>query len=131
MLLGRRSDETNWRFIGGHAEPPKGKSGTKSFEADVIAEAFQETGLDVHNLQYVGSTGIEDWRYRDEEVDGIKTMLFVAESMTAGGQGRDDIQEVKWFDIFKPPVLEPEHKGLLEMLLNHLKIATERRRRGN
>ena len=119
LLLGRKPGEPLWRFIGGHAEPP---FRTKSFEEDVKKEALEETGLDVSNIHYVGSSAIDDWRYRQEEVDGIKTGLYLAESMTMGGRGADDIAEVKWFDLntLTDKDFEPEHRVLFNMLLKYL-----------
>jgi len=112
LLLGKKPGETLWRFIGGHAEPSTG-----SYEDDAKKEAFEETGLDVDDVTYVGSRLVDDWRHRGTE-NKIKTILFTAVSRSAGGQAADDIAETKWFnlDTLTADVFEPEHRHLFEML---------------
>ena len=91
FLLGRKPGRTAWQFIGGFSEPT-----TPSYEFDAKREVMEETGLDVHNLKYIGSALIPDWRWAGEP-DQIKSLIFTAESMTMGGKAADDIAEVKWF----------------------------------
>ncbi len=44
---------------------------------DAKREVQEEAGVEVGNITYLGSTLINDWRYRGE-IDKIKTALFVA-----------------------------------------------------
>jgi bifunctional NMN adenylyltransferase/nudix hydrolase len=115
LLLGRKPEETSWRFIGGHAE-----TGTASYEDDAKKEALEETGLSVTDVIYVGSALIDDWRHRNTE-NRIKTLLFVAHSMQSGGKGADDIAEVRWFNLdeLNEAYFEPEHAPLWKMFKDY------------
>jgi bifunctional NMN adenylyltransferase/nudix hydrolase len=122
ILVGRKPGEPGWRFIGGHAEVT-----TDSYEEDAKKEAMEESGLPISNVTYIGSKRIDDWRHRGTE-NGIKTAFFLAESMTFGGTGADDIEEVHWLplDEMKPEDFEPEHQPLVVMLTTYLINATKR-----
>jgi bifunctional NMN adenylyltransferase/nudix hydrolase len=117
LLLGKKPDDTFWRFPGGHAI-----FSTPTFEADAKKEAFEETGLDIQDLEYVGSRKVDSWRWRSEPSEGFKTVFFMAYSMTMGGKGSDDLSQAQWFDISKLTVedFEKEHRPLFEMLQQHL-----------
>lgn len=92
LLLGRKQWENGWRLVGGFADPD-----SPSLEADAVREAKEETGVDVTNLQYVGSFLVDDWRYRNEP-DCIKTALFFGKTVDEP-VAADDIDEVRWFDV--------------------------------
>ena len=118
LLLGKKKDDTNWRFLGGHAMLKN-----DSFEADAKMEAFEETGLDVHDLEYIGSKKVDSWRWRSEPSEGFKTIFYLAYSMTMGGAGDDDLNGgTQWFEFSKLTVedIEKEHRPLFEMLKQHL-----------
>lgn len=120
ILLGRKPGESQYRFIGGFSDPA-----TPSFEADAIREVREETGLEVGDLKYVGSTLVDDWRYRSEQ-DGIKTLFFTAKYLHGAPRADDDIEEVRWFvrDFLKSEQLIQAHRPLLDMLYTHFtKIA--------
>ena len=72
ILLCRKSTQQKYRFVGGFATPQ-----SDSYEEDVRREAQEETGLEIGDIQYVGSFKVDDWRYRSEQ-DKIKTILFKA-----------------------------------------------------
>lgn len=93
VLLGRKSHQTLFRFIGGFVDPTD-----DNFEQAAQREAQEETGIEVDNLQYVGTARIDDWRYR-HEVDKIITTLFTADYVTGNATAQDDIAEIKWFKI--------------------------------
>lgn len=117
VLLGRKPGESSWRFIGGHGTP------RKTFEEQAIAEVYEETGgLDVHNLVHLGSFVIDDWRWKDE-VDSVTTNFYVAESMSKGGHGSDDIEEVRWFgadDVASDGFnIVSSHRVLLDRLVDY------------
>jgi bifunctional NMN adenylyltransferase/nudix hydrolase len=119
VLLGKKSDDTLWRFPGGHAVFT-----TPSFEEDAKKEVFEETGLDVCDLEYVGSRKVDSWRWKAEPSEGYKTIFFVAYSMTVGGRGADDLAETRWFPLDEVTVddIEKEHKPLFEMLKQHVSV---------
>lgn len=132
ILMGRKTNEKLYRFIGGFADPK-----SPSFEADATRETVEETGLEVGDIKYIGSTVVDDWRYRNEP-DGIKTMLFQAKYLHGRPTPGDDIEEVKWFEIpfggIGPETtsvdpdkkidwhhINPAHRPLMVMLLNSMK----------
>ena len=93
ILLGRKDTdpEGKYRFIGGHAEKKR-----PTYEADARTEVFEETSLDPHQMQYIGSAVITDWRYNTPD-RGVKTSFFATTVTFQGAQAHDDIAEVKWF----------------------------------
>ena len=93
LLLARKPDEKKWRFIGGFSDPT-----STSLEEDAKREVQEEAGVEVGNITYLGSTLINDWRYRGE-IDKIKTALFVAKYIFGKPEGADDVAEVKWVSI--------------------------------
>lgn len=112
LLIARKPDEKKWRFIGGFSDPR-----SVSLEADAKREVSEESGVEVDMIMYLGSTLIDDWRYRGEQ-DKIKTALFVAKYIYGNPKGADDIAEVKWIPIgtgISKDNIEPLHHVLVDM----------------
>lgn len=112
ILLARKPDEKKWRFIGGFSDPR-----SVSLEADAKREVSEESGVEVDMINYLGSTLIDDWRYRGEQ-DKIKTALFVAKYIYGKPEGADDIAEVKWVPFgtgLGKDNIEPLHHVLVDM----------------
>lgn len=106
LLLARKPEEKKWRFIGGFSDPA-----SVSLEEDAKREVQEEAGVEVGNIIYLGSTLINDWRYRGE-IDKIKTALFVAKYVFGKPEGADDVAEVKWVSInnlTKNDIVETHH----------------------
>ena len=106
LLLARKPEEKKWRFIGGFSDPA-----SVSLEEDAKREVIEEAGVEVDNITYLGSTLINDWRYRGE-IDKIKTALFVAKYVFGKPEGADDVAEVKWVSInnlTKNDIVETHH----------------------
>jgi bifunctional NMN adenylyltransferase/nudix hydrolase len=106
LLLARKPEEKKWRFIGGFSDPI-----STSLEEDAKREVQEEAGVEVGNITYLGSTLINDWRYRGE-IDKIKTALFVAKYVFGKPEGADDVAEVKWVSInnlTKNDIVETHH----------------------
>lgn len=124
VLLAKKPDEDKYRFVGGFSSPK-----SKSFEEDAKREAREETGLEVTDLQYIGSYRIDDWRYRDE-IDKINTVFYVGFYTHGRAEANDDISEVAWVPTNKlnKHMFMPEHVVLYEAL-DISKIMTERKRR--
>lgn len=120
VLLGRKKDETEFRFIGGFADVTD-----ESLEQTVRREAYEETGLEIGNIEYIASMKVNDWRYRSDKERSVMTSFFKAKKIFGGGseQANDDIAEVKWFDIDKinGTQIVGEHLKLLNILKNSLK----------
>ena len=116
MLMAKKPEETEWRFVGGFSEPT-----SPSLEFDVKKEAQEEANVEVDDIQYVGSMLVNDWRYRAEK-NKIKTALFQAKYIFGKPEGGDDIAFVKWIDTkevknnYKNVVVKTHHP-LVEMLL--------------
>ena len=118
VLLARKPNETSYRLVGGFADPLD-----TSFEVSALRELGEETGLSVGmtGLHYIGSTIIDDWRYRDE-VDKIKTLLYMGVYSSGAPTARDDIEEVRWIelnDLNKTPIVA-EHIVLRDMFMEFL-----------
>lgn len=119
LLLGRKSGSKVYCFIGGFVDP-----NDLSLENAADRELHEEVErLHVHEYQYVGSTKIEDGRYRGTK-DGIMTSFFMTYYMGGEPSASDDIEEVKWFDLvdFDTSILDPKHHPLFEMLKKKLKL---------
>lgn len=117
LLLGRKSSDKLLRFVGGFSDP-----GSSSLEVDARREAMEETGVEIDDLQYIGSTLVHDWRYTSEP-DAIKTALFAATYIQGRPTPSDDLDaEVRWVDIdmLQLTHIVPEHRQLLGMLDNYL-----------
>ena len=112
ILLARKPDEKKWRFIGGFSDPR-----SVSLEADAKREVTEEASIEVDDITYLGSTLIDDWRYRGEQ-DKIKTAFFIAKYIYGKPEGADDIAEVKWIPIgtgLTKDNIEPLHHVLVDM----------------
>jgi bifunctional NMN adenylyltransferase/nudix hydrolase len=117
VLLGRKKDETEFRFIGGFSDVTD-----ENLEQTVRREAFEETGLEIGGLTYVASMKVRDWRYRSDSDRSIMTSFFKAKKISGHEQGADDIAEVKWFSVadLKSEDLVGEHADLFIKLKNSL-----------
>jgi len=112
ILLARKPEEKKWRFIGGFSDPR-----STSLEADAKREVTEEASVEVDDITYLGSTLIDDWRYRGEQ-DKIKTALFLAKYIYGKPEGSDDVAEVKWVPIgtgLTKDNIEPLHHVLVDM----------------
>jgi len=94
VLLAQKPGETLWRFVGGHAEVR-----TLDYETDAKNEAYEETGCSIDSLQYIGSTMVDDWRWR-KNPDKFKTLVFVGWTSMVHAKAQDDISNIGWFDLF-------------------------------
>lgn len=111
ILLGRKPGAKAWRFPGGFAE-----MSSASYELDAIRELKEETGLTAVNLEYIGSSLIDDPRYRQSK-DRIKTLFYAVTTWKGDPIAGDDLEEVGWYDLNKLTVeLVPNHHILLKML---------------
>jgi len=114
VLLVKKPGEIQWRFIGGFSDPK-----SQSLEEDVRREIHEETGVATGDPVYLGSTLIDDWRYR-RETDKIKTAFFVVKYLYGAPQGADDVEVAGWVslnDLIKDQNIVPEHVVLLKMLI--------------
>ena len=119
ILLARKPDEKKWRFIGGFSDPR-----SVSLEADAKREVTEEASIEVDDITYLGSTLIDDWRYRGEH-DKIKTALFLAKYIYGKPEGADDIAEVKWVQIgtgLTKDNIEPLHHVLVDMFNDKIAV---------
>lgn len=112
ILLARKPTENELRFIGGFTLPDD-----NSFEDTVRREVRTEACIEVHNIRYVGSAKIDDWRYR-EESDKIISLLYVADYAGGHIEPNDDISELRLVPIheFSASMLVEEHRSLYNLL---------------
>lgn len=118
VLLARKPSEKLYRFVGGFSEP-----GSQSYEIDAKREVREETGLEVSDMTYIGSSFINDWRYRNE-IDKIKTLFFKCSVIFGRPEAMDDICELRWFDLdkLKYSDMVDTHHELYELLMKDLDI---------
>lgn len=114
ILLGRKDNEKDLRFIGGFADPR-----STSYEVDAVRELEEEAGIiaELESVKYIGSTLIDDWRYRGE-IDKIKTMFYFVPYTGGNVAANDDICEVRWVKIadLNEKMLVDTHKPLYHLL---------------
>jgi bifunctional NMN adenylyltransferase/nudix hydrolase len=116
MLMARKVNEDKYRFVGGFAT-----TNSVNYEEDAKREVLEETGIEVGEMEYVGSFNVNDWRYRGEH-DKIKTILYMTTYVFGRPEANDDICEIKWFDISSIKITDvvDTHKCLLEAALKKL-----------
>lgn len=119
ILLGRKANSSNWRFVGGFSDPED-----DSYETAALREMKEECGdITVDNLQYEVSAKIPDWRYKNE-LDQIITLLFSCDFTEGKVQAQDDIKELEWFPVKdlinmkNTDKLSPEHEELFNFIIN-------------
>jgi len=117
LLAGKKEDGGKLRFIGGFFDAAL----DKSFEEAARRETFEETGgLETDEYRILGSSIIDDWRYRDTD-DRVITTFFRAKYIFGVPKASDDIDLLKWVSYEK--VMEniaETHKPLGEMLMKTL-----------
>lgn len=120
VLLGRKENETKYRFIGGFAE-----SDSESYEDDALRELAEEVGkeLKVCNLKYICSKKINDWRYRNERKK-IKTIFFRATYVSGTPRASDDIYEITWKKL---STINPQNDLMPEHIPLFLSLTTDLR----
>jgi bifunctional NMN adenylyltransferase/nudix hydrolase len=118
LLLAQKPNQELLQFVGGFTDPAKDKSA----EAAAVREGKEETSLDLTVEGYVGSTIIDDWRYRREQ-DKIMTFFYVMRYQGGDPVAKDDIKYVCWkkFDDISEGDLVPMHRPLLSMLNDYFK----------
>lgn len=126
ILLGRKPNENQFRFIGGHVEVTD-----DSYEAAAVKELGEEApGITIceaaSELEYVCSGRIKDWRH-SKETSEIFSTLFLATKMSGMARAADDIEEVKWYQLEELMDYEdyskkivPEHVEFFGKLVKHL-----------
>ena len=113
LLLARKPGRNTLCFVGGFTDPSKDKSA----EDAAIRESSEETGLEVNPYTYIGSTIIDDIRYR-KEVDKIMTAFYLMEYKGGTPTADDDIEFVCWKKLsdIKDEEITPTHLPLLRKL---------------
>ena len=116
VLLGRKKGSTKWCFPGGFVDPSDA-----SLERAAIREAYEETGVSLTYVKYLGSYRVRDWRYPVQEQDAVLTAFFVAGSSGPAIAG-DDLAEVIWsrWDQVKD-IIVPHHMDLVDALTAHIR----------
>lgn len=114
VVLGQKTGAAHWRFIGGFVDPTD-----QSLEGAARREVKEETGLSLPNLTYIGSTQIDDPRYRWP--DRIMTAFFVSIMPPGRLTPGDDIAKARWIDNdMLGFLITAEHMPLVTMLRTYL-----------
>lgn len=125
ILLARKPNEKQFRFIGGHIDITD-----ETAEAAAVRELHEEApGLSIaeaaKDLTYICNGKIDDWRHDGKET-GIISTLFMATRMSGSPKPADDIEEVKWFEIDAicdyekyARLIVPEHVTFFTRLVEH------------
>jgi len=116
IYLAKKPNQPLWRFPGGFVDPKD-----ISYEDAAIREAKEETNLDCFVIDYVGSTQVNDPRYKDKE-DKIITSMYAMEAIHNDSEPKpmDDIAELKLFNTIdvSEDMIMPEHRNLFWELRN-------------
>lgn len=124
LLVGHKKRDFvgKWRFPGGFVDPTK----DRSFEDAAKRELEEETGIaNAGEPIFVGSTIIDDWRYRGE-IDKIFTSLWLFKSPYINAEAADDLAGLRTFRVSElirnnGSDFMPEHVPLWDMLKTRLK----------
>jgi bifunctional NMN adenylyltransferase/nudix hydrolase len=120
ILLGRKPNQTKFRFVGGFVDPNMKGSKSNYLEQNARREVNEESHLETGKLEYVDSFQVDDWRYRGE-TNKIVTILFKTDYVFGAPKPDDDICELRWFDLTKEEKLfskiVDEHAPLLNAFL--------------
>jgi len=124
VVLGRKRNDPpgTFRFPGGFADPVKDHSFLDTAKREVEEEL---PGGIYKDFKCIGSSIIEDWRYRSES-DSIMTTVFVATYEGGEISAGDDLHEMEWVPVADKDLtkrLLPQHHPILAMLKNHLNIS--------
>jgi len=120
VLLIQKPNEVemgHWRFPGGFIDPTD-----NSAEDAASREVMEETGMNIGDIEYLGSVKIDDPRYR-ESPHKIITSFFLGIHVSGdAGAGFDDVAVTKWFDLSDVVTNKvnqnPTHLPLFKMLKN-------------
>ena len=124
ILLCRKPNEDNLRFIGGFVDPSD-----PSLESAAKREFGEETGgnAEIEGIKYLGSFRVDDWRYRKGR-DKIMTALFMGNMIYGSVSPSDDIAELHWVEIsdfvsdeFIEKNIVAEHIPLAKTVLEEIK----------
>lgn len=108
VLLGKKPGEDLYRFPGGFLNPGE------SLEKATKREVYEETTMDLQNVEFVGSFPVDDWRYRTDPDAKITTCFHIGWASSYGAKAGDDLEKVEWFPAEKMPKMVPEHSMLRE-----------------
>lgn len=116
VLLGKKSVSEGLWLIGGFVDPKD-----RSLEQAALRELSEEAGkLNTHELHYLGSYRMNDFRYRGES-DLIMTALFAAYHLSGNPCAHDDIEAVEWVPFRKlVDRVDPEHRILAERVVQFI-----------
>jgi len=117
IYLGRKPHEMKLRFIGGFADPVK----DKSYEDTAHREVREEANLEMNRLEYIGSSWVDDVRYRGE-VDKIITIFyrgFVNVGIPKAGDDIAELHRLKYADVTEEMFVE-NHRMLYKKLKYHI-----------
>ncbi len=116
LLIGKKSHDKKFSFVGGHV----GKGDAHAINT-VIRESGEEVpGVEIGEINYIDSIAIDDPRYKGTP-DGVMTTFYVAKYLKGDPTPGGDADFVKWVSYDELiDILVPWHKPLGELLLKKL-----------
>lgn len=121
ILLGRKTTDPvdKWRFPGGFVD-----LNDESYEQTVRRETMEETNLSVAQVQCIGSTEVDDWRYAGVPDQKIMSALYIAKYTHGKETAGDDLDDVHWFDADSLTLEDfvDQHVPLAEKYLGHFGV---------
>ena len=115
VLMGNKIGHKDLHFIGGFVDPTD-----LSFEDAALRELHEEVVLEVDNskIKYIGSTQIQDWRYKKEEkvITSFYTVPYIFGTPVPK---EPEFNKFKWVTLNKSELysINHAHKGLFNILL--------------
>jgi bifunctional NMN adenylyltransferase/nudix hydrolase len=117
VYMVRKNGEDRFRFPGGYVEP--GRTHAEMVRKEVCEEVGD---VEIDDIQPVGDTPIDDWRYADGP-DNIHTTFYTAMRVFGAAKPKDtdEIAEVREFTLTNLYLgyensIVPEHHVLVQML---------------
>ena len=116
MYMVKKPDEKRWRFVGGFSDPSD-----TSYSCAARREAKEETGMECVCFDWIGSTKIDDWRYRNER-NKIITNIFAMKVVSGEAKADDDVSEIelKNIDELTFDDIQPEHIPIFEKVKHYV-----------
>lgn len=92
VLIGKRHDENEWRFIGVWSQP------RESYEEAALRAAKQKANIIIEKITPRKSFCNYDWKFKGE-IDDITTMFYTAHYKSGTPEPIDNLAVLKWIDI--------------------------------
>jgi bifunctional NMN adenylyltransferase/nudix hydrolase len=124
ILLAKKPGEDKFRLVGGFVDPSDNYGQFGALESNARREVAEETGVEIGDIKYIGSSFVNDWRYRSEK-SKIMSILFKATYMFGKPTPMDDIEMLQWIDINTIDIendIMDVHQSMMTHLIETIKV---------